>query len=95
MEKPYENALVVEFKQQGLPYKQQPRFPVFYKSVQVGEYIPDLILFDKIIVDTKVIKSIGNNEKAQIINYLKITGLRVGLLLNFRHPKLEWERIIL
>ena len=95
MEKPYENALVVEFKQQGLPYKQQPRFQVFYKSVQVGEYIPDLILFDKIIVDTKVIKSIGNNEKAQIINYLKITGLRVGLLLNFRHPKLEWERIIL
>ena len=95
MEKPYENALVVEFKQQGLPYKQQPRFPVFYKSVHVGEYIPDLILFDKIIVDTKVIKSIGNNEKAQIINYLKITGLRVGLLLNFRHPKLEWERIIL
>jgi len=42
-----------------------------------------------------VIKSIGNNEKAQIINYLKITGLQVGLLLNFRHAKLEWERIVL
>ena len=95
MEKPYENTLVVEFKQQGLPYKQQPRFPVLYKSVQVGEYIPDLILYDKIIVDTKVRKSIGNNEKAQIINYLKITGLQVGLLLNFRHAKLEWERIVL
>lgn len=95
LEKPYENALAVEFKQQQIPYTQQPRFPVIYKSVNVGEYIPDLIVFDKIIVDTKVIEKIGNNEKAQIINYLKITGLRVGLLLNFKHAKLEWERIIL
>ena len=95
LEKPYENALVVEFQQQGVSFAQQPRFPVIYKNVQVGEYIPDLIVFDKIIVDTKVIESIGNNEKAQIINYLKITGLKVGLLLNFKHPKLQWERIIL
>lgn len=95
LEKPYENALVVEFQQQGIPYAQQPRFPVIYKSVNVGEYIPDLIVFDKIIVDTKAIEKIGNNEKAQIINYLKITGLRVGLLLNFKHAKLEWERIVL
>jgi GxxExxY protein len=63
--------------------------------VQVGEYIPDLIAFDQIVIDAKVIEAIGNNEKAQIINYLKITGLRVGLLLNFKHAKLEWERIIL
>jgi GxxExxY protein len=63
--------------------------------VNVGEYIPDLIVFDKIIVDTKAIEKIGNNEKAQIINYLKITGLRVGLVLNFKHAKLEWERIVL
>ncbi len=95
LEKPYENALVVEFKQKGIPYAQQPRFPVIYKSVNVGEYIPDLIVFDKIIVDTKTIEKIGNNEKAQIINYLKITDLRVGLLLNFKHAKLEWERIVL
>ena len=95
LEKPYENALVVEFQQQGIPYAQQPRFPVIYKSVNVGEYIPDLIVFDKIIVDTKTIEKIGNNEKAQIINYLKITGLRVGLLLNFKNAKLEWERIVL
>jgi len=95
LEKPYENALVVEFQQQGISYAQQPRFPVIYKSVNVGEYIPDLVVFDKIIVDTKVIEKIGNNEKAQIINYLKITGLRVGLLLNFKHAKLEWERIVL
>jgi GxxExxY protein len=95
LEKPYENALVVEFQHQDISYAQQPRFPVIYKTVHVGEYIPDLLVFDKIIVDTKAIESIGNNEKAQIINYLKITGLRVGLLLNFKHPKLQWERIVL
>ena len=95
LEKPYENALVVEFQQQGIPFIQQPRFPVIYKSVNVGEYIPDLIVFDKIVVDTKTIEKIANNEKAQIINYLRITGLRVGLLLNFKHAKLEWERIVL
>lgn len=95
LEKPYENALVVEFMEQNMIYKQQPRFPVIYKSVNVGEYIPDLIVFDKIIVDTKVIAEIGNNEKAQMINYLKITGLKVGLILNFKYSKLQWERIAL
>jgi len=95
LEKPYENALVVEFQQRGIPYKQQPRFPVIYKSVKVGEYVPDLIVFDKIILDTKVVEKLGNNEKAQIINYLKITGLRLGLLLNFKHARLEWQRIVL
>lgn len=95
LEKTYENALVVEFQSQQIPFAQQPRFPVMYKSVKVGEFIPDLIVFDKIIVDTRVIEKIGNIEKAQIINYLKITGLKVGLLLNFKHPKLQWERLIL
>ena len=86
LEKPYENALAVEFKKQGIPFSQQPRFPVTYKSVHVGEYIPDLIVAEKVIVDTKVIEKIGNNEKAQIINYLKITGLRVGLILISNTP---------
>jgi len=95
LEKPYENALVVEFNLQNIQFQQQPRFPVIYKSVQVGEYIPDIIVFDKIIVDTKTIDRIGNSEKGQMINYLKITGLKVGLIINFKHPELQWERIIL
>lgn len=95
LEKPYENALVVEFRLKGIPFQQQSRFPVIYKSIQVGEYIPDLIAFNQVVIDTKVIECIGNNERAQLINYLKITGLRVGLILNFKHTKLEWERIVL
>ena len=67
LEKPYENALAVELKQQGIPFAQQPRFPITYKSVNVGEYLPDLIVADKVIVETKVLEKIGNNEKAQIM----------------------------
>ena len=95
LEKPYENALTVEFKLRNISYNQQPRFDVVYKNVKVGEYIPDLIAFDQIVVDTKTIEQITDHERGQILNYLKITGLKVGLLLNFKHAKLEWERIVL
>ena len=95
LEKPYENALVVEFGLKGIPYKQQPRFDVIYKGVKVGDYIPDLIALDKIVVDAKTIDCITDVERGQILNYLKITGLRVGLILNFKHPKLAWERLVL
>ena len=95
LEKPYENALVVEFGLRNIPYKQQPHFDVVYKGVKVGDYIPDLIVFDKVVVDTKTIDRITDVERGQILNYLKITELRVGLILNFKKPKLEWERIVL
>jgi len=95
LEKPYENALVVEFGLRSIPYRQQPRFDAIYKGVRVGEYVPDLIAFDQIVVDTKTIDRITDVERGQILNYLKITKLRVGLILNFKHPKLEWERLIL
>ena len=95
LEKPYENALVVEFGLQGIPYRQQPRFDVMYKTVKVGEYVPDLICFDQVVVDTKTIERITNYEIGQMMNYLKITGLRLGLLLNFKHAKLEWKRVVL
>ena len=65
------------------------------KTVQVGEYIPDLIAFDHVVIDAKAIEAPGNNERAQLLKSLKITGMRVGLLLNVTHSKLEWKRIIL
>ena len=94
LEKPYENALVVEFGLQEIPCQQQRKFDVNYKSVKVGEYIPDLIVFEKIVVDTKVIEKITDLEIGHILNYLKITRLKVGLILNFKRPKLEWKRDI-
>lgn len=95
LEKPYENALVVEFGIKAIPFKQQPRFDVIYKSVKVGEYIPDMIVFEQVVVDTKTIEKITDVERGQILNYLKITGLKVGVILNFKRAKLEWERIVL
>jgi GxxExxY protein len=95
LEKPYENALVVEFGLRGIPVKQQPRFEVMYKGVPVGEYVPDLIAHEQVVVDTKVIERITDHELGQMINYLKITGLEVGVLLNFRRARLEWRRVVL
>lgn len=95
LERPYENALVVELGLRGIPWKQQPRYDVVYKTVKVGEYIPDLIIFGSIVVDTKVIEAIGNHEIGQMLNYLKTAGLRVGLILNFKHARLEQKRVVL
>ncbi|HWZ94642.1 MAG TPA: GxxExxY protein [Opitutaceae bacterium] len=94
-EKPDENALVVEFSLAKISFEQQRRFPVIYKTVQVSEYVPDLIAFGTVIVDPKVIDRITDHERGQMLNYLRITGLKVGLILNFKRAKLEWERIVL
>ena len=66
---------------------------MIYKTVEVGKFIPDLICFDKIIVDAKTIQSISDREIGQMLNYLKITGLEVGLIINFKHARLEWKRV--
>ena len=94
-EKVYENSLVVDFEIKKIPYLQQPRYTVTYKEKAVGDFIPDLIAYNQIIIDTKTIEKIGDIERGQMLNYLKITNLSVGLILNFKHPKLEWERIVL
>lgn len=94
-EKPYENALVVEFKLRNIVFEQQRRFDVRYKNVSVGEFVPDLIAGGAVVVDTKVIDRITDVERGQMLNYLRITRLRVGLIINFKRPKLEWERIVL
>jgi GxxExxY protein len=94
-EKIYESSLVVLFKQNGIAFDQQRRFPVFFRKVEVGEFIPDLIAFGSVIVDTKVIDQITDHERGQMLNYLRITELRVGLIINFKHARLEWERVVL
>lgn len=94
-EKPYENGLVVEMGLRGLRYEQQRLFPVIYKGVPVGEFIPDLIVGSSVIVDAKVIERITDHERGQMLNYLRICRLSVGLIVNFKKPKLEWERVVL
>ena len=95
LEKSYENALVVEFGLQSVPCRQQPHFDVVYKKVKVGEYVPDLICFELIVVDAKTIECIGDHELGQMLNYLRITGLELGIILNFKKARLEWRRVVL
>jgi len=95
IEKPYENALVVELERRRIPFRQQNRYDILYKGVSVGTYIPDLIAFEKVVVDVKVIDRISDNEIGQMLNYLKITGLKVGLIINFKRARLEWKRVVL
>lgn len=94
-EKPYENALVHEFGLRSLNVSQQATFDILYKGHHVGTYIPDLIIERSVVVDTKVIERITDHERGQMLNYLRITGLSVGLILDFKYPKLQWERVIL
>ena len=94
-EKPYENALVVEFGIRNLGLEQQRSFEISYKGVRVGQFIPDLLVGNAVVVDAKVIERITNVERGQMLNYLRITGMKVGVILNFHKPKLEGERIIL
>lgn len=94
-EKPYENALVVAFEDAKLSVEQQAIYPILFRETKVGEYIPDLIVDGAIVVDTKVVPHITDHERGQMLNYLRITGLRVGLIVNFKPAQLEWQRVIL
>jgi GxxExxY protein len=94
LEKPYENSLCIEFTLRGIPWQQQPRYDVIYKLHKVGENIPDLIVHNLVVVDTKVIERITDHEIGQMPNYLKITGHPVGLIINFKRARLEWKRVI-
>jgi GxxExxY protein len=95
LEKVYENALVVELRTRGLEVQQQPRFEVIYKNTNVGDFIPDLVVGGSVIVDTKTIDQLGAIERGRMINYLRITRLAVGLTINFKHSKINWDRVLL
>jgi GxxExxY protein len=93
-EKLYERALCIELNDRGHDVNQQQRFTVCYKNHEIGTLIPDLIVDQSVIVDTKVVSMFNQTHIAQMIGYLSHTGLRLGLLLNFRDAKLGWKRVV-
>ena len=94
-EKTYERALCIEFRLQDIAFTQQSIYPVCYKGIKVDDYIPDLVAEGRVVVDTKTIETIGDVEIGKMLNYLHVTGLKVGLIINFKNPKLEWKRVVL
>ena len=95
LEKVYENALMVELKLRGLEVEQQFDINVCYKEVVVGKYAADLFVERKVIVELKAEKEYNSKHDAQLLNYLKGTGIRVGLFLNFGEKKCQFERLIM
>jgi GxxExxY protein len=95
LEKVYENALLTELKQRGLKVESQVPIKVHYKENIVGEYIADLLVEEKVIVELKTSEKIEKTHEAQLLNYLKATGVQVGLLINFKHQKADIKRMVL
>jgi GxxExxY protein len=91
LERVYENALAIELRERGLKVQQQAPIPVPYKSQLIGEYYPDLLVEECVIVELKAAESLRNEHFAQLVNYLRATHTEVGLLLNFG-PKPEVRR---
>jgi len=91
----YQEAMEIECASKNLPFIAQ-KIQIHYKDrVLKKEYIADLICFENIIVELKALDKLTGREEAQVINYLKVTGYRVGVLINFgSHPKLEWKRFV-
>jgi GxxExxY protein len=94
LEKVYERALVNELSLRGIGARTQTVFPISYKGHSVGDYIADLLVDDSLIVELKCVDSLSKEHMAQCINYLKASGIRIALLINFQRPKVEWKRII-
>ena len=90
----YEKALCVELEKSGLNFQCQKSVIVKYKYILVGEYITDIVVEDSLLLELKAVKSLCSEHEAQIMNYLKATGLSYGLLLNFGKPKLGIKRMI-
>jgi GxxExxY protein len=94
LEKVYENALVHELRKTGLKAEQQRIIHVWYDGIVVGEYIADLLVEDAVLVELKALKTLDPIHQAQCINYLRATGLRLCLLLNFGLRQVEIKRLV-
>ena len=95
LEKVYENALMMELASQGLSAKAQVPLKVRYKNSIIGEYTADIIVEGVVLIELKTVEKLEKGHEAQILNYLKATGIHIGMLVNFKHSKAEIKRFVL
>ena len=95
LEKVYENSLMLELHNRGLKAESQVPIKVMYKEKPVGQYIADILVEGKVVVELKTVEALDRSHEAQLLNYMKATGIKVGLLANFRNPKVEIRRMVL
>jgi GxxExxY protein len=94
LEKVYERALLKELCLRGIPVETQKEIKVFYKGDEIGTYFADLVVNDEILLELKAVESLNNIHKAQVLNYLKATGFKLGLLINFGRERVEYKRLV-
>ena len=94
IEKVYENALCVELYKAGIPFCRQQRYEVRYKNENIGNYIADIVVAEKLLIELKALSALNREHEAQVMNYLKASGLRVGLLMNFGTARIGMKRIV-
>ena len=91
----YHEALERELNLQGIPFSKEKKLPVYYKKHKLKSfYQPDFICYDSVIVEIKALRRLSSNEEAQLINYLKVSGLNRGLLINFGTKQLQYKRLV-
>jgi len=94
LEKVYEKALLIELRNRGLQAENQVPITVKYKNEIVGDYFVDILVKNKIIIEIKAVEKLLKIHEAQILNYLKATGYKIGILANFTYPKAEIKRFV-
>ena len=96
LEAVYQSAMAVEMRLRGIPFEREVPLPVFYRGERLDcAYRADFVCFGEVIVELKALPQLSGVERAQVINYLKATGFKVALLINFGAKSLEFERIVL
>ncbi len=94
LESAYEGAYAVELLSHGIELARQVTYPVTYKGEYIGAYIADMVVGNTIIVELKSVTRLNEVMEAQLLNYLRLSGLPVGYLVNFRNTRLEWRRFV-
>ncbi len=95
LEKVYENSLMILFRREGIRSEQQYPIKVYFEGEVVGNYVADILIEDKIIIELKCVEKINNIHKAQALNYLKATRMRLAIILNFAKDKFQYQKLVL
>lgn len=96
-EEVYQQSLEKELAMRGIPFESKRELPIFYKGERLNKtYVPDVFCYDKIILELKAVSALADEHRRQLLNYLRITGCKLGLLVNFgAYPKVAIERYAL
>jgi len=91
----YQESLSIEFKKQHIPFEKEKVLSIVYKDIELEKkYIADFICYDKIIVELKALSSLNSEHESQVLNYLKATGYKLGILINFGEKSLKYKRMV-